>query len=162
MPLFVDQGEGEYRSRVTRGILCDQLADFLRQGLLWHRLVSRERETRNATGALVWSASCRHVAVASKRLFMTRRNARFLTTWLALVALRLLVALSSRSSIHPDEHFQNPEIAAGLVYDYVTTGGQLLRTWEWDPASPCRSIVPVASSTGFGFAVSKWLGYQSE
>lgn len=74
---------------------------------------------------------------------------RALVSWILLVVLRLLVALTSTSSIHPDEHFQNPEIAAADVFGYPG----LLRTWEWLGDMPCRSIVPVWGSTGLAFSL---------
>jgi len=78
-----------------------------------------------------------------------------LLAWILLILLRLLVALTSTSAIHPDEHFQNPEIAAGLLFDYSATGNTLLKTWEWIGAKPCRSIAPVWGSTGLAFALLK-------
>lgn len=70
-----------------------------------------------------------------------------------LIGLRLLVALTSTSYIHPDEHFQNPEIAAAEVFDYSkSNSGGLLSTWEWSSRFPCRSIVPVWATTGAAFA----------
>ena len=79
---------------------------------------------------------------------------RLLLVYAGLVVLRLLVALTSTSYIHPDEHFQNPEIAAAEIFDYTqsNTAG-LLSTWEWSSRFPCRSIVPVWATTGTAFAV---------
>lgn len=74
---------------------------------------------------------------------------RFVPVYAALALLRVLVAFTSTSVIHPDEHFQNPEIAAGSVFDYGSDG--ILRTWEWQGTAPVRSIVPVLASTGIGF-----------
>ncbi|KDE05330.1 hypothetical protein MVLG_04246 [Microbotryum lychnidis-dioicae p1A1 Lamole] len=71
--------------------------------------------------------------------------------WQLLVVLRLLVALSSQSVIHPDEHFQNPELAAAWVFDYSNTGQGPLKTWEWLDQDPVRSVFPVAASTGVAF-----------
>lgn len=76
-----------------------------------------------------------------------------LLLWSSLVLLRLLVAFTSTSSIHPDEHFQNPEIAAGDVFSYKE--GSLLRTWEWTGDRPCRSVAPVWGSTGAAFVLLK-------
>lgn len=76
----------------------------------------------------------------------------------ALVLLRLLVALTSTSTIHPDEHFQNPEVAASLVFDYGEGDGGLLKTWEWVGSSPIRCIVPVVSSVGAAFGGLKMVG----
>lgn len=82
--------------------------------------------------------------------------------WVALVLLRLLVAVTSTSSIHPDEHFQNPEVAASLVFDYGDKGDGPLRTWEWLGKQPCRSIVPVWASTGAAFELLKWAAGSGE
>lgn len=82
----------------------------------------------------------------------SRRHARL---YGVLALLRILIAFTSTSSIHPDEHFQNPEIAANTVFSYAPTGDGLLRTWEWRTTAPCRSIVPVLGSTGWLFALSK-------
>ncbi|GAA5956882.1 hypothetical protein JCM3765_006628 [Sporobolomyces pararoseus] len=72
-----------------------------------------------------------------------------------LVVLRVLIAFSSRSIIHPDEHFQNPEIAAALVFDYSRSGGVPLKTWEWQGGEPCRSVAPLLISSGAAFSVVK-------
>ncbi|GAA5860975.1 hypothetical protein JCM3774_003210 [Rhodotorula dairenensis] len=78
---------------------------------------------------------------------------RFTLVYAALAALRVLVAITSTSVIHPDEHFQNPEIAADAVFRYeMGPGGSgPLRTWEWRGPTPARSIVPVFGSTGIAF-----------
>lgn len=81
------------------------------------------------------------------------QSRKALLAWIFLVLLRLLIALSSTSAIHPDEHFQNPEIAAGLLFDYKATVNALLKTWEWLGDKPCRSIAPVWGSTGLAFAL---------
>jgi len=73
----------------------------------------------------------------------------------AFVILRLLIAFTSLSIIHPDEHFQNPEIAADLVFDYSRNGAGPLKTWEWLGNEPCRSIAPVWISSGVAFNLVK-------
>lgn len=80
------------------------------------------------------------------------------TVYVALLLLRLLVAITSTSTIHPDEHFQNPEVAASLIFDYGGGDGGLLKTWEWVGSSPIRCIVPVASSVGAAFGMLKLVG----
>ncbi|KAL8290620.1 hypothetical protein RQP46_002878 [Phenoliferia psychrophenolica] len=74
--------------------------------------------------------------------------------YLSLVALRLLVALTSQSTIHPDEQFQNPEVAAALAFNYDSKGASPLLTWEWKGEKPCRSIVPVWITTGWAFELA--------
>lgn len=76
-------------------------------------------------------------------------------TYGALVILRLLIAFTSFSIIHPDEHFQNPEIAADLVFDYSRNEAGPLKTWEWLGNEPCRSIAPVWISSGVAFKLVK-------
>ena len=83
-----------------------------------------------------------------------RMNAHPRLLYVALVALRLCIALTALSTIHPDEHFQNSEIAS-TIFDYSNTRAGPLRTWEWIGNEPCRSIVPVWSTTGIAFAVLK-------
>lgn len=85
-----------------------------------------------------------------------------------LVGLRLLVALTSYGYIHPDEWFQNGEVVAGsslarVVYlrvltKYSSSIGDMfdidtLRTWEFDPAMPCRSVVPLYIVSGAMWAL---------
>lgn len=82
--------------------------------------------------------------------------------YLLLILLRLLVALTSTSTIHPDEHFQNPEIAAALLFPYDQRGDGPLKTWEWGERRACRSITPVGASVGIAFGAMKvvgWLGW---
>lgn len=77
--------------------------------------------------------------------------------YLALVSVRLLVALKGNGYLHPDEHFQAPEIAASDLFfgtgqppitpgstSSTSTSSEPLRTWEWTAQEPARSIVPVA------------------
>ncbi|GAA5991121.1 hypothetical protein JCM10908_006546 [Rhodotorula pacifica] len=84
---------------------------------------------------------------------MRRPGRRFVLIYAGLALLRILIAFTSTSVIHPDEHFQNPEIAAGAVFEYGggIRGDGPLRTWEWGGPTPARSIVPVFGSTGIAF-----------
>ncbi|KAJ2744103.1 alpha 1,2 mannosyltransferase [Coemansia sp. BCRC 34301] len=72
--------------------------------------------------------------------------------YLALVAARVLLSVLP-SYIHPDEFFQGPEIAAGDILH--TTA---LRTWEFDPAAPVRSIVPLYAFAAPPMLVLRLLG----
>ena len=90
----------------------------------------------------------------ASRMSALRRHPRSFHA--SLIALRLLAALTAQSIIHPDEHFQNSEIAS-TIFDYANTGTGPLRTWEWTGEAPCRSIVPVWATTGAGFAVLKFV-----
>ncbi|GAA6040508.1 hypothetical protein JCM8097_005439 [Rhodosporidiobolus ruineniae] len=82
---------------------------------------------------------------------------RALCLYVVLALVRTLVAFTSTGFIHPDEAFQSPDVAAGAVYVWGGDGDGPLKTWEWLGDSPCRSIVPVFTSTGFAFAVLKRL-----
>ncbi|KAI7946844.1 hypothetical protein MJO29_011371 [Puccinia striiformis f. sp. tritici] len=79
------------------------------------------------------------------------------------VFLRLLIVLTSTSFIHPDEHFQNTEIA---IDDVFKRSSQQTRTWEWDPlrfsdytigGGPVRSIVPVWMTSHLALYLLKFL-----
>lgn len=96
---------------------------------------------------------------------MTRSlSRRFALVYAALAVLRVLIAFTSTSVIHPDEHFQNPEVAAGAVFRYEPElyGSAPLRTWEWRGPTPARSIVPVFGSTGIAFWLVRLLYDTSE
>ncbi|GAA6014017.1 hypothetical protein JCM11491_003489 [Sporobolomyces phaffii] len=73
--------------------------------------------------------------------------------YVGLALVRILIAASSRSVIHPDEHFQNPEVAAQLVFDYAPSGSLPLETWEWQTQQPCRSIAPLWISSALAFSL---------
>lgn len=60
--------------------------------------------------------------------------------------LRLLVALTSTSFIHPDEHFQHAEVAAKLAFSYPEVSDGPLVTWDWLGSSPVRSVLPLSST----------------
>jgi phosphatidylinositol glycan class B len=64
------------------------------------------------------------------------------TTILAL-AIRVLIALSTRTFFQPDEFFQSLEPAHHLVFGY----GKL--TWEWLTPHPIRSILYPALNVPF-------------
>lgn len=53
----------------------------------------------------------------------------------ALLLLRFYVAVRSPAYIHPDEYFQSAEPVLSDWLDIET-----VRTWEFDPAYPCRSM----------------------
>ncbi|CCX07121.1 Similar to GPI mannosyltransferase 4; acc. no. Q5BAX7 [Pyronema omphalodes CBS 100304] len=57
--------------------------------------------------------------------------------YLLLLAVRLYFALSP-SYIHPDEHFQGPEVIAGHVFNWPTHS-----TWEFTSTAPIRSYFPL-------------------
>ncbi|CZT21716.1 related to protein kinase C pathway protein SMP3 [Ramularia collo-cygni] len=71
--------------------------------------------------------------------------------YLVLVLARLYFALSP-SYIHPDEHFQGPEIIAGEVFGYP-----IYKTWEFTSSQPIRSIFPFWLIYGWPLTVLKWL-----
>ncbi|KAI9480133.1 alpha 1,2 mannosyltransferase [Coemansia sp. RSA 990] len=77
---------------------------------------------------------------------------RYRKLWyIILLAARILAAVSP-AYIHPDEYFQGPEIAAGDIFQI-----DALRTWEFTPTSPVRSIVPIYLFTGTPLVVLKLL-----
>jgi GPI mannosyltransferase 4 len=95
-------------------------------------------------------------------------------TYLGLVLLRLYFAVSP-SYLHPDEHFQGPEVIAGShlershVYSSTKTStGQIFHvpsklTWEFTSDNPIRSIYPIWLFYGWPLTIIKWvwegLGY---
>ena len=90
-----------------------------------------------------------------------------LNLYIGLVLLRLCFALFGTGYIHPDEYFQNGEIAASkhscfsLALQCLNSreeqvlGLHAQSTWEWDPVFPCRSIVPVWITTGIPLTLAK-------
>jgi hypothetical protein len=86
------------------------------------------------------------------------------------VLARLYFALSP-SYIHPDEHFQGPEIIAGELKDTAVAfhpfvnlfpgevfGYPIYKTWEFTSSHPIRSIFPFWLIYGWPLTVLKWLG----
>ncbi|KAI8872255.1 hypothetical protein GQ42DRAFT_161465 [Ramicandelaber brevisporus] len=69
-----------------------------------------------------------------------------------LVVVRAAIALTGYGYIHPDQFFQSPEIAAGDVF-----GLEVFRPWEFNPAHPNRSIVPVYLTTGLPFMLYRYV-----
>ena len=87
--------------------------------------------------------------------------------YLALILVRLYFALSP-SYIHPDEHFQGPEVVAGempirastdriLTFLGAVYGWPTYKTWEFDSASPIRSLFPLWLVYGIPLTILKWL-----
>lgn len=90
--------------------------------------------------------------------------------YLVLVLARLYFALSP-SYIHPDEHFQGPEIIAGRLqqtaaattFNYTdfsqgeVFGYPTYKTWEFTSSQPIRSIFPCWLIYGWPLTVLKWL-----
>ncbi|KAG9881612.1 GPI mannosyltransferase 4, partial [Aureobasidium melanogenum] len=72
-------------------------------------------------------------------------------TYLFLVVLRLYLALSP-SYIHPDEHFQGPEVIAGRVFGYASH-----LTWEFTSDTPIRSVFPLQIFYGLPLTLLKWI-----
>lgn len=88
--------------------------------------------------------------------------------YLGLLAVRLYFALQP-SYIHPDEHFQGPEVIAGqsdsiavwIPYtDFFAGevfGWPYHKTWEFTSANPIRSIFPLSLVYGFPLTILKWI-----
>ncbi|KAF2227960.1 glycosyltransferase family 22 protein [Elsinoe ampelina] len=72
-------------------------------------------------------------------------------TYLGLVLLRLYFAVSP-SYLHPDEHFQGPEVIAGQIFH---TRSNL--TWEFTSATPIRSIFPLWLIYGWPLTILHWI-----
>ncbi|KAA1096784.1 alpha 1,2 mannosyltransferase [Puccinia graminis f. sp. tritici] len=92
-----------------------------------------------------------------------KRDTSWKLSYLVAICLRLTIVLTSTSFIHPDEHFQNTEIA---IADVFNRSNRQTRTWEWDPlrisdrtigGGPVRSIVPVWMTSHLGLHVLKLL-----
>lgn len=89
---------------------------------------------------------------------------------LVLAIVRLYFALSP-SYIHPDEHFQGPEVIAGresfachggsyMANDLFTGdifGWQTLRTWEFTSEMPIRSVFPLSLIFGLPMQILHWI-----
>ncbi|KAK9472527.1 Alg9-like mannosyltransferase family-domain-containing protein [Dipodascopsis tothii] len=71
--------------------------------------------------------------------------------YLVLVLVRFYFTLVP-SYIHPDEHFQGPEVMAGEVFGWQTT-----RTWEFTAERPIRSIVPLWLAYGLPLTFLRWI-----
>ncbi|KAF2719879.1 glycosyltransferase family 22 protein [Polychaeton citri CBS 116435] len=71
--------------------------------------------------------------------------------YLLLALVRLYFALSP-SYIHPDEHFQGPEVIAGEVF-----GWPVHKTWEFTSTAPIRSLFPLWLIYGWPLTVLKWI-----
>ncbi|KAI7463321.1 GPI mannosyltransferase 4 [Hortaea werneckii] len=71
--------------------------------------------------------------------------------YLLLVLVRVYFAIST-SYIHPDEHFQGPEIIAGEIF-----GWPVYKTWEFTSEQPIRSIFPLRLIYGPPLILLKWL-----
>ncbi|KAK9449342.1 Alg9-like mannosyltransferase family-domain-containing protein [Limtongia smithiae] len=56
------------------------------------------------------------------------------------------------SYIHPDEHFQGPEVIAGDIF-----GWDVFKTWEFTGDTPIRSILPLWFAYGFPMTILRWV-----
>ncbi|KAA8910889.1 Alg9-like mannosyltransferase family-domain-containing protein [Sphaerosporella brunnea] len=71
--------------------------------------------------------------------------------YLLLLAVRLYFALSP-SYIHPDEHFQGPEVMAGTIFNWPTH-----KTWEFTAEAPIRSFFPLWLVYGLPMTFFHWI-----
>ncbi|OQO04498.1 hypothetical protein B0A48_09420 [Cryoendolithus antarcticus] len=71
--------------------------------------------------------------------------------WLFLVLVRLYFAFQP-SYIHPDEHFQGPEVITGLVF-----GRPSHQTWEFKSSNAIRSYFPLGLIYGAPLTLLKWI-----
>ncbi|KAF3203381.1 alpha 1,2 mannosyltransferase [Orbilia oligospora] len=71
--------------------------------------------------------------------------------YLSLALARLYFALTP-SYIHPDEHFQGPEVVAGEHFGWKVT-----RTWEFTTEKPIRSYVPLLAVYAMPMTLLQWI-----
>ncbi|KAK9466002.1 Alg9-like mannosyltransferase family-domain-containing protein [Lipomyces arxii] len=71
--------------------------------------------------------------------------------YLVFLCIRLYFTLSP-SYIHPDEHFQGPEVLAGEIF-----GWNAVKTWEFTAEAPIRSILPLWLAYGIPMTTLRWL-----
>ncbi|KAK9456372.1 Alg9-like mannosyltransferase family-domain-containing protein [Dipodascopsis uninucleata] len=72
-------------------------------------------------------------------------------TYLILLIIRLYYTISP-SYIHPDEHFQGPEVLAGEIFGWKVT-----KTWEFTSEHPIRSILPLWLGYGLPMTILRWI-----
>ncbi|KAK2774962.1 alpha 1,2 mannosyltransferase [Onygenales sp. PD_12] len=70
---------------------------------------------------------------------------------LLLLLVRVYFALAP-SYLHPDEHFQGPEIVAGQIFSFPSNP-----TWEFTSEHPIRSVFPLWLIYGLPMTLLKWL-----
>ncbi|KAK2755614.1 alpha 1,2 mannosyltransferase, partial [Emmonsiellopsis sp. PD_33] len=70
---------------------------------------------------------------------------------LLLLLVRVYFALGP-SYLHPDEHFQGPEIVAGQIFSFPSNP-----TWEFTSEHPIRSVFPLWLIYGLPMTLLKWL-----
>ena len=84
----------------------------------------------------------------------------YVRLYILLLVVRVYFALQP-SYIHPDEHFQGPEIITGLVFGWPSH-----KTWEFTSEYPIRSVFPLYLAYGFPLTILKWiyegLGYEGQ
>ncbi|KAK6522302.1 alpha 1,2 mannosyltransferase [Arthrobotrys megalospora] len=71
--------------------------------------------------------------------------------YLSLALARLYFALTP-SYIHPDEHFQGPEVVAGEHFGWKVT-----KTWEFTADKPIRSYVPLLAVYAMPMTLLQWI-----
>ncbi|KAJ5927944.1 GPI mannosyltransferase 4 [Penicillium verhagenii] len=71
-------------------------------------------------------------------------------TYLLLLLIRVYFALSP-SYLHPDEHFQGPEVFAGRIFEYPSK-----LTWEFTTDRPIRSVFPLWPIYDVPMSLLKW------
>ncbi|KAK9480065.1 Alg9-like mannosyltransferase family-domain-containing protein [Lipomyces japonicus] len=71
--------------------------------------------------------------------------------YLGLLLVRLYFTLSP-SYIHPDEHFQGPQVIAGDVFAWNVS-----KTWEFTGDAPIRSVLPLWLAYGIPLTIVRWI-----
>ncbi|GFQ89189.1 mannosyltransferase [Trichonephila clavata] len=77
-----------------------------------------------------------------------------LSCYYILCAVRIIFTLLPQTGyIHPDEHFQGPEIVYGDIFNF-----KIHQAWEFTDEKPIRNIVFPYFITGFPSLVANFLG----
>eukprot|EP01124_Arcella_intermedia_P017672 TRINITY_DN2447_c0_g1_i1.p1 TRINITY_DN2447_c0_g1~~TRINITY_DN2447_c0_g1_i1.p1 ORF type:complete len:587 (-),score=137.05 TRINITY_DN2447_c0_g1_i1:30-1790(-) len=79
---------------------------------------------------------------------------KLFSSYTVLIILRILFVFFGFGYIHPDAFFQSSEVVASDVFGFDT-----VRTWEFEPSLPCRTIFTPAIFSGIPFLALKALSY---
>jgi phosphatidylinositol glycan class Z len=86
-------------------------------------------------------------------------NTQLTTIWLITITIRLILALNINytSYIHPDEHFQCPEVA--LQWEWSKQGITTKIPWEYNTSTLFRSTIAPTLQCRIPFKLLKWIIY---
>jgi hypothetical protein len=171
---YVEQSVKPY----DRNIKCQALAEAVgkritRQTMSWRtKWLSWKSNWNSAAFSAIWtSTACLPVLYNFDFIEHIRMQSAqsFRRPYAGLLIFRACFAIFGTGYIHPDEYFQNGEVTAGrlnllgftaITLFYSSLEGRIfgyheLRTWEWDPSFPVRSIMPPFLTTGIPFLIAK-------